>query len=251
VSSVIIAVAVVSRERKPSDGSFGSALYNFFASSITFPLFLHSLGLAFAYAIVNNVTFAIFVHAPASTFFLLKAASPVVTALMLKVLVDRTVSSVQWISIVAQCFGLVLTQFNPCTHTTDVSLLAYVLILVNVAVSCAAGVWNEHIIKTYNVSVNVQNTMMYSSGIVINLIMYMILPTSWFGAKHTLGFFDGYTWAVAGVIAANGAVGLVITAVYKYADVVVKTFGLAASTSSMYALEYIGMLEGKVQHETH
>eukprot|EP00759_Apiculatamorpha_spiralis_P007044 PhF_6_TR14184/c0_g1_i2/m.22711/K15272/SLC35A1_2_3; solute carrier family 35 (UDP-sugar transporter), member A1/2/3 len=157
ICSLIIAGFQVCRATASAD-PFYRAYYNFFAKDFSKGLLMHSLGLAVSYAIVNNVTFAIFIHSPGSTFYLLKAASPVVTAIMLKVMVDRHIAPLQWISISAQCLGLLLTQYNPCTRSSELSMLAYILILVNVAVSCAAGVWNEHIIKTVcpNVSVNVQ-----------------------------------------------------------------------------------------------
>ena len=80
-----------------------------------------------AYSVVNLVTFGIFVHASASMFFLLKASSPVVTALMLRFVFTRDITTVQWIAISAQCVGLLVTQFNPCTKQTAVSGLGYFL----------------------------------------------------------------------------------------------------------------------------
>lgn len=64
-------------------------------------------------------------------------------------------------------------------------------------------------------------------------------------------FFDGFNnWRVFGVVIANGSVGLVITAVYKYADVVVKTFGIAGSVVTLYLLETMGVLSAKGQQRT-
>eukprot|EP00760_Papus_ankaliazontas_P033785 PhM_4_TR673/c0_g1_i1/m.52472/K15272/SLC35A1_2_3; solute carrier family 35 (UDP-sugar transporter), member A1/2/3 len=225
VSSIVVAATVVMREMRdvpaPSSitvTSFWESYKTFYASSLSRELVGHTLGLAVSYAVVNNVSFAIFIHAPASSFFLLKAASPVITAVMLRVMVSRQISVVQWVSIIMQMGALVLTQYNGCTRSSELTFLAYFLIIVNVAVSCAAGVWNEHIVKTCGGSVNVLNTVLYCWGILVNLILYVLLPPSWIGGGATLGFFDGYSWAVWGVICANGVLGLVITAVYKYAD---------------------------------
>jgi hypothetical protein len=57
-------------------------------------------------------------------------------------------------------------------------------------------------------------------------------------------FFEGFNYPVLCVICANGSVGLIITAVYKYADVVVKTFGLAGSTVALFLLELAGLIPG-------
>lgn len=218
----------------------------YYNENVSTKVVMHLVGLAFAYSIVNLVTFGIFLAAPASMFFLMKAGSPVITALMLKALVNRDINVVQWISVIMQCVGLVVTQFNPCTKSGALTSLGYILIAVNIGVSCGCGVWNEQIIKTYGTSVNAQNAILYACGVMVNLSVYFFVPGTFFGLSATdassMSFFDGYNWSVGAVIIANGSVGLVITAVYKYADVVVKTFGLAGSTVTLYALEASGIL---------
>ena len=214
----------------------------FASENFTRKVGIHNAGLAFAYTIVNIVTWGIFAHAPASTFFLLKAASPVITAVMLAVLVKRPISGQQWVSIVMQCVGLAATQIDPCSLTLSLSPIAYLYLFINIAVSCGAGVWNEHIIKTFDVSVNAQSSTMYTWGAALNIGLFFVLPVSIVGGNNSAGFFEGYSWSVLGCIVANGSVGLLITVVYKYADVVIKTFGLAGSTVTLFILEAMGAL---------
>jgi hypothetical protein len=242
VSSVAIAAKILFSEAQQEKTSFKIQLRIFLDRNFSRAVILHELGLAVAYCIVNLVTYLIFMHATASVFFLLKAASPVVTAIMLKVLVGRSITGTQWFSIVTQCVGLVVTQYNPCTGSSVVSVAGYVLIVINISVSCAAGVWNEHVIKNYGTSVNAQNIVLYCWGIAINMAVFLAAPPSALGVERDYEFFEGYNWIVIAMIAANGSVGLVITAVYKYADVVVKTFGLAGSTVLLYVLEAVGVL---------
>ena len=102
--------------------------------------------------------------------------------------------------------------------------------------------WNEYIIKNLGTSVNVQNAVLYTFGILINVFIFWVAPPWMLGVSESFGFFEGYNWRVVFVIIANGSVGLVITAVYKYADVVVKTFGLAGSTMVLYILERAGAI---------
>ena len=150
-----------------------------------------------------------------------------------------------------QCsvLGLVTTQYNPCTKGFSLAAIGYILVAVNIIVSCGAGVWNENVIKTYKTSVNAQNVMLYIWGVLLSMVMYYAIPNKYLGGSQqgVVSFFDGYNWAVVGVICANGMVGLVITAVYKYADVVVKTFGLAGSTSLLYVMEAGGILPTNVK----
>ncbi|CUE62613.1 nucleotide-sugar transporter, putative [Bodo saltans] len=242
VCSVLIAAKLLLQESQTEQVTFQVSLKQFVQKNFTSTVFMHELGLAVAYSVVNIVTYSIFQHAPASMFFLIKAASPVVTAVMLRILVNRAVSGTQWFSITMQCVGLLVTQYNACTGSAVVSALGYFLIFVNVAVSCFAGVWNEHIIKNYGTSVNAQNIILYSCGMFINFLAFLILPHTMLGLDRPYGFFEGYNWAVASVVVASGSIGLVITAVYKYADVVVKTFGLAGSTVTLFLLEKLGIL---------
>lgn len=242
VSSILLAAKILHTESATEQVPFRHSLNLFVQKNFTTTVFLHELGLAFAYSVVNIVTYPIFQHAPASVFFLLKAASPVVTAVMLRVLVNRTASPVQWFAISMQCVGLIVTQYNACTGSAVVSALGYFLIVVNVAVACFAGVWNEHIIKNHGTSVNAQNMILYSCGMCINFVVFLLLPHTMLGLERPFEFFEGYNWSVVALIIANGSVGLVITAVYKYADVVVKTFGLAGSTVTLFLLEKFGLL---------
>jgi hypothetical protein len=242
VSTAIIGRLIHAQTTEENGGDCAKEAERFAEENYTWKVGVHNAGLAFAYAIVNLVTFGVFAHAPASTFFLLKAASPVVTAIMLAVLVKRPISGQQWASILMQCVGLAATQIDPCSLKLTLTPIAYMYLIINIAVSCGAGVWNEHIVKTFNVSVNAQNSMMYSWGAAINLVLFFVLPAAYIGGSSDVGFLEGYNWSVIGVIVASGSVGLVITAVYKYADVVVKTFGLAGSTVTLFILEAVGVL---------
>lgn len=251
ISSLVIIAklllqAVSEKTSKGERTTLRDEALTFYNENVSARVVLHLAGLAVAYSIVNLVTFGIFLAAPASTFFLMKAASPVLTAILLRFLVNRHINAVQWISVVMQCVGLVVTQYNPCTKSGTLTTLGYMLICINIVVSCGCGVWNEQIIKSYGTSVNVQNAILYTCGVMVNLLVYWTIPGTFFGLKPedaaTISFFDGYNWSVAAIIVSSGSVGLVITAVYKYADVVVKTFGLAGSTVTLYALEAAGVL---------
>lgn len=241
ISVTIIGRLIASATTEKKSDCKGEA-ETFAKENYSWTLLAHNVGLAFAYAIVNLVTFGVFAYSSASMFFLLKAASPVITAIMLALLVGRPISEAQWVAIVMQCVGLIATQYDSCRQSTGLPFAAYVYITINIAVSCAAGVWNEHVIKTYNTSVNAQNSMMYAMGTLINVTLFFAVPPSVIGGESGLGFFENYNLTVLAVIAANGSVGLVITAVYKYADVVVKTFGLAGSTMTLFLLEVVGLL---------
>jgi hypothetical protein len=229
--------------------SFASELVTFICEDTSPRLLFNQMCLALCYLVVNFSVFGVFAHSTASNFFLLKASSPVVTAVMLVLWVSRPVSATQWCSVVAQTLGLVTAQVNLCSMAMQTDAAGYTYILLNIAVSCAAGVWNEHMIKSVQCSVNVQNFYLYIFGIIANVLLHytpgaleFALGSAVAATSGSDGFFRGFTTAVVGVIVANGSVGLVITAVYRYADVVVKTFGLAGSSVVLFMLERMGFV---------
>eukprot|EP00758_Cryptobia_borreli_P007847 Tbor_TRINITY_DN5335_c0_g1::TRINITY_DN5335_c0_g1_i1::g.5205::m.5205/K15272/SLC35A1_2_3; solute carrier family 35 (UDP-sugar transporter), member A1/2/3 len=253
--------------------SVANGFYRAFSENVSKMLVVHLFGLAVMYTLINVMSFAIFVHASSSMFYLLKASSPVVTAVLLYIMVGRKITKAQWVAVVLQVVGLFATQLNSCPESvaqdhmpsesplraiTAVTITGYILILINVIAGCVSGVWNEHVIKTFGSSVNVQNIILYFFGTAINMMLFLFAPLHWMGttaspnqpgveaqAPTSLGFFTGYNWSVVAIIIANGSVGLVITAVYKYADVIVKTSGIAGATVSLYGLEMLGVIPGK------
>jgi len=54
----------------------------------------------------------------------------------------------------------------------------------------------------------------------------------------TPGFFNGYNAAAVGVVFVNACTGIVITAVYKYADAVVKSLALSIATVTVMLLSW-------------
>jgi len=139
----------------------------------------------------------------------------------------RVVSQQQWIAIAIQACGLVVVQYDACKGQTVLAASAYGWILVSVLITVVTGVWNEEQLKTMPLTLHEQNIVMYGIGVVLN------------GAGHHLKtyldpgfprFFEGLTALSMCVIAANACFGLVLTAVYKYSNAIVKTLASAVTT---------------------
>jgi hypothetical protein len=61
--------------------------------------------------------------------------------------------------------------------------------------------------------------------------MFFVAPASLTHSKANVGFFEGYdTVSAKMVIICNAMIGLAISAVFKYADAVIKTFATAVVT---------------------
>ena len=107
------------------------------------------------------------------------------------------------------------------------------------------------ILKKVLKKLHVVNFYLYAFGIVLNYFIYLyqssqsyqrcVSDQKSFGEGDSSicdarGFFTGYTPAAYLIIFCNSIIGIVITAVYKYADVVIKNIASSVSTACLYSL---------------
>lgn len=195
--------------------------------------------LGFLYAVNNHFAFVLFMLADASSITLIKSGSSFISTILAVTLLAKTVTSPQWISVLLQVCGLIMAQYNPCKSATLLTPFAYLLLFIHVLISGFNGIWNEDIVKNGTTSLASQNLLLYAAGFLFNLWAYIILPNSFYGAPEETSFFTGYTPSAIMVVVLNSTIGVVITAVYKYADVIIKTFAMACSTGSLFIIEYL------------
>lgn len=200
-------------------------------------------GLALSYTIYNQCQFLVFMWADAASVVLLRSSSSFVAALMAYFLLQRVIVRLQWLNIALQVFGLILVQYDACRAQTTLPPVLYIILFIHVSLSCFNSIWNEHLVKSKEApSLNVQNAFLYMFGAFFNFLAYIILPSTLYGASATegsRGFFHGYTFIVFLIVVLNSVIGLAITAVYKYADVIVKTFSLACATGTLFLVDYL------------
>ena len=173
---------------------------------------------------------------------LFKSWATGLTAVLLWSLFSRPVSRTQWACIALQMCGLVIVQYDSCKGAPSQSMSSYALLTVSVSITAVCSVWNERVVKSGTASLHVQNAALYTCGTILNLALFFTLPASYpaLGVDPATGgrpaFFHGYTAAAMAVIGCNCLLGLVITAVYKYADAIIKTFatGVGDCTAAVY-----------------
>ena len=199
-------------------------------------LLFHVTCLASLYAINNHLAFVLFLYVDAASISLFKSWSTAFSALMLWQFFARPIHRLQWASIALQVVGLIIVQYDPCKQGTAHAVSSYMLLLVSVLITSLCSVWNEQVIKRYSASLHSQNAALYAVGTVLNLLVFLFAPPNYpaIGKDPVTGeavsFFAGYTLVTLGVIGCNSVLGIVITAVYKYADAIIKTFASASAT---------------------
>jgi len=194
--------------------------------------------LALLYCFNNNLQFVINTMADPGSILLVKNSSTFVSAIFLVVFVKRYLSSHQWVAILLQIAGLVVTQWKACSDRAALSNTAYTCMFISAMCTAVCQVWNENQLKSFKVDMHLQNATLYFCGVVCNLITFFFIPSP--AVTPGIGFFEGYnTFGAIGVVVSNSLIGLAITAVYKYCDVMMKTFATANSTVIMVVVSAI------------
>ena len=235
--TLALSAAFFAREHARSGGS-GGALRAFAAQVREPRLLTHYAGLALLYLFINQTHFVIYAWADAASVALVKCTSTLVTALLLWGALARPISPLQWTAIGQQACGLFVVQYDACAGAPLLSLPVYAALFACVATSAVAGVWNENLLKSSATSLHVQNACLYVLGVALNLAVFALegpVPDADGGTPHKRGLLEGYNSTVLGLVTSQALLGLVVVAVLKYADAVIRMLGNACSVALLYA----------------
>lgn len=237
-----------------SNNNNNNSILKSLVSQLSKQLILTDLGLATLYCINNHLSFLLFLWADSASITLIKSSSSFISAFILFVVLGRSINHFQWCAICLQVFGLVVVQYDSCRSTTLLPPFVYGILFCAVAITSITSVWNENILKTNSASLHVQNMVLYAFGTGLNfmafLCTHLVVESNITTAATTnsnsnsnsswanVGFFEGYTLGAVGVVFANSIIGIVVTAVYKYADAIIKTFGSATATCILLFINF-------------
>ena len=194
------------------------------------------LSLALMYCVNNQLTFSIFLVADPASINIFKAGSTAITAAISCMLLGRYITWHQWASIALQVSGLVVTQYDACKDRMTLPPATYTLLLISVSITALSGVWNENQLKTLPLSLHQQNMVLYAGGFVLNSAGHFMKASLSDGVP---GFFAGYDATSIAVVAVNSCFGIVVTAVYKYADSIMKCLASAVTTVLLIGISWL------------
>ena len=198
--------------------------------------YLKILALALMYCVNNQLTFSIFLAADPASLNIFKAGSTAITAAISCMLLGRHVSWQQWAAIILQLSGLIVTQYDACKDRMTLSPATYTLLLISVTITALSGVLNENQLKTLPLSLHQQSMVLYAGGVVLNTAGHFIKASLSDGVP---GFFAGYDASSIAVVAVNACFGIVVTAVYKYADSIMKCLASAVTTVLLIGISWL------------
>ncbi|KAM4663895.1 UDP-galactose translocator [Discoglossus pictus] len=184
------------------------------------------------YTLQNNLQYVAISNLPAATFQVTYQLKILTTALFSVLLLRKSLSRLQWGSLMILFAGVAIVQAEQSGGKESVGTSGqnYFVGLVAVAVSCLssgfAGVYFERILKGSSASVWLRNVQLGIFGTVLGLLA-MWQQDGASVAEH--GFFHGYTPLVWCVIFNQAFGGLLVAVVVKYADNILKGFATSLS----------------------
>eukprot|EP00049_Salpingoeca_infusionum_P003168 m.64222 g.64222 ORF g.64222 m.64222 type:complete len:341 (+) comp11992_c1_seq1:233-1255(+) len=187
---------------------------------------------AILYTVQNNLLFIALSNLSAATYQVTYQLKILTTALFSVVLLGRSLSWRKWGSLVVLMTGVALVQM-PSGEATEAAAKAsaqqWVGLIAVLSACCSsgfAGVYFEKILKGTKQSLWLRNVQLSFFSIFLGL--FGVVMNDW-DAVSTDGFFQNYSTSTWVAISLQAFGGLIIAAVIKYADNILKGFANSIS----------------------
>jgi UDP-sugar transporter A1/2/3 len=185
------------------------------------------------YTLQNNLLYIALSNLDAATYQVTYQLKILTTALFSVLMLGRKIDSIKWFSLIILTVGVSLVQW-PKNDDTKVAvdknfnnkLVGLSAVIVACFSSGFAGVYFEKLLKGSSTGVWVRNIQLGFFGTIIG---YISVYTYDYKPVMSDGFFQGYNSVVWTVISLQALGGLVIAAVIKYADNILKGFATSIS----------------------
>ncbi|XP_009775613.1 CMP-sialic acid transporter 3 isoform X2 [Nicotiana sylvestris] len=178
---------------------------------------------ALLYAINNYLKFIMQLYFNPATVKMLSNLKVLVIAVLLKFIMKRRFSIIQWEALALLLIGISINQLRSIPEGTTslalpVTTIAYIYTLIFVTVPSMASVFNEYALKSqYDTSIYLQNLFLYGYGAIFNFLA--ILGIAIFKGPSSLDIFEGHSKATMLLIVNNAAQGILSSFFFKYAGI--------------------------------
>ncbi|KAF3679558.1 CMP-sialic acid transporter 2 [Capsicum chinense] len=189
---------------------------------------------ALLYAINNYLKFIMQLYFNPATVKMLSNLKVLVIAMLLKLIMKRRFSVIQWEALALLLIGISINQLRSLPEgatslALPVTTIAYIYTLVFVTVPSMASVFNEYALKSqYDTSIYLQNLFLYGYGAIFNFLA--ILGIAVFKGPGSLDIFQGHSKATMLLIVNNAAQGILSSFFFKYADTILKKYSSTVAT---------------------
>ncbi|EEF47348.1 CMP-sialic acid transporter 4 isoform X2 [Ricinus communis] len=189
---------------------------------------------AFLYAINNYLKFIMQLYFNPATVKMLSNLKVLVIAVLLKIIMKRRFSIIQWEALALLLIGISVNQLRSLPGGTTamglpVATGAYLYTLIFATVPSLASVYNEYALKSqFDTSIYLQNLFLYGYGAIFNFLA--ILVTAIFKGPSSLDILQGHSKATMLLICNNAAQGILSSFFFKYADTILKKYSSTVAT---------------------
>ncbi|GAB2265683.1 CMP-sialic acid transporter 3 [Dionaea muscipula] len=189
---------------------------------------------ALLYAINNYLKFIMQLYFNPATVKMLSNLKVLVIAVLLKVIMRRRFSIIQWEALALLLIGISVNQMRSLPEGAPamglpVATGAYMYTLVFVTVPSLASVFNEYALKSqYDTSIYLQNLFLYGYGAIFNFLA--IVGTAIVKGPSSFDIFQGHSKATMLLIFNNAAQGILSSFFFKYADTILKKYSSTVAT---------------------
>ncbi|XP_047954739.1 CMP-sialic acid transporter 4-like isoform X1 [Salvia hispanica] len=189
---------------------------------------------ALLYAINNYLKFIMQLYFNPATVKMLSNLKVLVIAVLLKVVMKRRFSIIQWEALALLLIGISINQLKSLPENTadlalPVTTTAYVYTLIFVTVPSMASVFNEYALKSqYDTSIYLQNLFLYGYGAIFNFLG--ILGSVVIKGPSSFDILEGHSKATMLLICNNAAQGILSSFFFKYADTILKKYSSTVAT---------------------
>ncbi|KAJ4969205.1 hypothetical protein NE237_015906 [Protea cynaroides] len=189
---------------------------------------------AFLYAINNYLKFIMQLYFNPATVKMLSNLKVLVIAVLLKIIMRRRFSVIQWEALALLLIGISVNQLRSLPEGTTalglpVATGAYIYTLIFVTVPSLASVYNEYALKSqFETSIYLQNLFLYGYGAIFNFLA--IVVTAIFKGPSSFNILEGHSKATMVLICNNAAQGILSSFFFKYADAILKKYSSTVAT---------------------
>ncbi|CAM9252415.1 unnamed protein product [Ectocarpus sp. 6 AP-2014] len=256
VMAEMVKVAVALAMQFKTEGSVSAVMNSIRVNTVGNPVQYFKMGVpALLYTIQNNLAYVATSSLDGPTYQIICQSKIPITALLSVIILGKSLSSRQWVSLAVLTCGVGLVQTSGSDSagkvsdaTTSNSLIGFASAVMVCVCSGLAGVFFELMIKTGGsnhkevpaASLWMRNIQLGSFSLLLGVLAVVVNDGAEVMAR---GFFSGYSPMVWLCISLHSLGGLAVAMVVKYADNVVKCFATSISIvlSCFLSIALLGM----------
>ena len=181
------------------------------------------------YLAKNLLQYYVLLYTDAPSYQILKNLNIVSTGILYRLFLQKELSNLQWSALTLLALGCTVAQLSDSSDAVLTTPAAGIAIAVAMAIlSGFAGVYTELILKSGGAkrNVNAQNVYLYAFGVLFNVFAIFAYD---YDAVIRRGYFHGYTFLVAVMIANHAASGIAVSLVMKFANNIVKVYSTSVA----------------------